>query len=104
MSFWAGVYVVEVSKSNIFSEGIGALSTAVRDVCMAVHRVFDFVGYGACCRRGFKIGVKASCKTCAAWSRVRRRYLFLYSICRCGELPFIYGRCARQNGQRSICS
>ena len=88
------MHVVGVFRLNVSTEGIGALSRAVREVCIAVHSALDLVMYGACCRRA-KIGVKASCSTYTAWSRVRLRFLFVHSICRCGEFPFTYGRCLR---------
>ena len=92
MHFCAGICVVGVSRSYVSSEGIGALSRFVRAVCMAAHRAVGEVGSGACCRRA-NSGAIASCRTWAAWSRVRRRYLFVHSIYKWGELPFTYGRC-----------
>ena len=101
--FCAGVCVFGLSRSKVSSDGIGALSRSVSDVCMALQKAVGVVGSGAWWRRA-NIGDRASCRTWAAWSRVRRRYLFVHSICRCGVLPLIYGRGLWQKGQRSICS
>ena len=62
MRFCAGVCVVGLSRSYVSSEGIGALSRLVRDVCMTVHKGVGEVGCGACCRRA-NSGVRASCRT-----------------------------------------
>ena len=41
------MHVVGVSRSNVSNEDISALSRAMRDMCMAVHKVFGVVMYGA---------------------------------------------------------
>ena len=98
--FCAGGHVFGVSHSNVSRVGIGSLSRAVRDVCMASQKVCGMVGYGAFLSNE-STGVMASCIAIAAWSLVRRRYLLVHSMWRWGLFPLMYGRCLWQNGHLS---
>ena len=84
--FWAGAQVLGWFISNVSSDGIGSLSSAMRDACIASHMVFVPHGLGAFCRSA-NAGCRASCNTCVTSDHVDCRCLLVHSMCRWGVFP-----------------